>query len=87
MSRKKKLNKIILECFTEVYQNTFPAVDLQWIIDSGEGKKEGWFREYTIPKETFESILDKYIYLYKISGDDLSAFRMNMYLGPSPDFT
>ena len=84
---KKDLDKIILSCLTEVYQNTTPPVDLQEIIDSGEGKKEGWFEKYTIPETTFENILEKWIERYKLKGFDLERFRVNMYLGPSPRFT
>ena len=84
---KKDLDKIILECFTEVYRHTTPPVDFQDIIDSGEGKKESWFKEYTIPEITFESILGRYIETYGLKGLDLQSFRVSMYLGPSPCFT
>lgn len=85
--RKDKLDKIILECFTVVYNHTTPPVDFGWIIESGEGKKEGWFEGYTISEATFEGILEWCIDKYKLSGMDLQYFRTNMYLGPSPRFT
>ena len=83
---RKNLYKIIIECLTEVYQHTSPAVDLSWIIESGEGKRRGWFEEYTIPEVVFEDILRKFISKYKLAGIDLQRFRAEMYLGPSPRF-
>ena len=85
--KRKNLDNIILECFKEVYRHTTPPVDLQDIIDSGEGKKDGWFEKYTIPEVTFESILGRWIEKYRLKGLDLERFRANMYLGPSPRFT
>lgn len=76
-----------MECLTEVYKHTTPPVDLQYIIKSGEGKKDGWFEKYTIPETSFERILMTWIEKYKLTGSDLQRFRMNMYLGPSPAFT
>lgn len=84
---RKDLEKIIYECLEEVYRHTSPSVDLQWIIDSGEGKKEGWFENYVISELTFESIIERWIEKYKLKGSDLQSFKVNMYLGPSPRFT
>ena len=85
--KRKNLDKIIFGCLKEVYQHTTPAVDLQDIIDSGEGKIDGWFEKYTIPELVFEGIIGRWIDDYKLKGEDLRTFRFNMYLGPSPRFT
>lgn len=84
---RKDLDEIIFECLEEVYRHTSPVADLQDLIESGEGKKEGWFENYTIPEITFNIILNRWIDRYKLKGLDLERFKINMYLGPSPRFT
>ena len=87
MKSRKNLDKIILECLTEVYTKTTPPVDLQEVISSGLGKEQDWFLGYSISEDEFTQILGSYISKYKLRGSDLEYFRVNMYLGPSPRFT
>ena len=85
--KKEKLDSLILDCLKEIYRHTTPSADLDYLMSSGETKKEGWFDEYTITQVSFESILGRWIDRYSLKGTDLQYFRTNLYLGPSPRFT
>ena len=80
--RKKQIEKILMEFFNEVYQNTTPSANFELIPKT----KKDWFEDYKISESLFEIIREKYINKYKLSKNDLKTFDYYAYLGPSPVF-
>lgn len=76
------LDKIIQEAFTEVYLNTTPIGDFSILSK----QKRGWYEDYHISEELFESIVARYEVMYNLSDSERKAFEFNLFLGPSPRF-
>lgn len=91
MKEDKKLEKVIHECYVELYKSATPKADFNDLLAKAEINEEGEkvidFMSYSIPSELMESIVEKTIKKYKIKSKlSLDKFKFNVYLGASPKF-
>jgi hypothetical protein len=89
MRATKKEEKLILNCFRELYKKSTPSGDFDSLMENAtineRGEKEIPMDDYIIDRELFKEIVDKY--KNKIKGPEYRkrAFSTTIYLGCSPN--
>ena len=78
----KKLVKRIFDCYREMYAKATPSADFDKLCETDEVKKEFWFNNYYLDKETQEEIMKKH--KRYLRGYDREMFDFEVYLGSSP---
>jgi hypothetical protein len=90
MKQNKKVDKIMLEIYRELYKNSTPAADFDELMENAElnqfGQKIIHYMDYKIEKEKFDEIVET-----KLKGSRLDEWykrgiRFNIYLGCSPAY-
>jgi hypothetical protein len=88
MINRKKLEKIILDCYQELYENSTPKGDFKQIVENAllneRGEKIIPFDDYEIDRTVYNNIVDKYIKKYKMDKYTQSIFNFRIYLGCGP---
>lgn len=84
----KKFEKSLMNCFIDVYNNSIPKADFLKLIDEAHidetGRKKIPFEDYQIDHKLLDEIIIKHIKESKIPKHLHSAFKFQVYLGPSP---
>lgn len=84
----KKIENALMECYTELYKNSCPSVDFQYLIDNAKkdifGRKIIDFDSYEIEEKKFDEIIDIIIKKYKLKPYESKQFKTTIYLGCSP---
>ena len=89
---KRDWDKILTECFTELYANSHPKADFGELmkfakdnnIRAEDGRLDIKCENYEIEESKFEEIFDSYVKKYKIKYPWLAAFSFEIHLGASP---
>lgn len=86
----KDYNKIILDCYREIYKQSTPIADFDELLKNAttneRGEKEIPFNDYTIKEEIMSSILEKHSKKNKLASWQEKALKNTIYLGCSPKF-
>ncbi|MFW6219738.1 MAG: hypothetical protein ACOC33_02765 [bacterium] len=90
MEATKKEEKLILDCYRELYQNSEPKGNFDELMKTDEvnefGEKVIPFNDYEIDEETLNNIIEKYV--NKLPKNTLKyrkqLFRTTILLGCSP---
>jgi hypothetical protein len=90
MISKKKLEKIILDCYQELYENSTPKGDFKQILENAKfnemGEKIIPYNDYELDKTVYENIINKYVKKYKMDDYTHSVFNFRIYLGCGPKY-
>jgi len=90
MISNKKIHKIILDCYQELYENSTPKGNYKEMFDNAElnerGEKIIPFDDYELDRETYQNIVNKYINKHKMDKYSQGTFNFYMYLGSGPKF-
>lgn len=85
---KKKEDRAIIECFTEIYKNSTPSGDFEDIFDNAiiedDGKKKIEFDKYKIDIKLLDKIIEDVAIKYKFKGFKKQQLSSTIYLGPCP---
>lgn len=84
------IDKAILKCYCELYNNSTPKADFNKLIKTAKtnslGQKIIPFKKYQIEEDKFNEILENTIKEFKIKGMYKQQFKTTIYLGCSPKF-
>ena len=89
---KYNWDKILTECFTELYANSEPKADFGELmkfakdnnVRAEDGRLDIKCSNYEIKESKFKEIFDSYVKKYKIKEPWLRAFSFEVHLGASP---
>lgn len=79
--KQEKIDKLLLDCYTELYKHSTPSVDFNELLFS---QKIIPFNDYEIEHSKFENILNDMIKKYKLKGYKIQQFKNTIYMGCSP---
>lgn len=83
----KKIDKAIMECYTELYKHSTPQADFEELVKNAEiidGVKVIPFMDYEIEEELMDKIIKETFKKYKLPKYMEARFRVSIYLGCSP---
>lgn len=84
----KKIDEALLECYIELYKNSYPPADFQYLVDTAiinsDGRKVIDYNSYEISEKEFDNILETIMKKYKFKKYIKEQFRRTIYLGCSP---
>jgi hypothetical protein len=84
MANNKKIDKIILNIYNELYKKSTPSADFNKLIETGEAKKELFFRNYYLDDKVQNEIIEKELSKHKIPKWKKEAIKRTVLLGASP---
>lgn len=85
MTEQKKLEKLLFECYTEMYDNSTPKADFSQLVEKYKGTDYQFFNDHTIDEDVFEEILEKYVKRIKLAYLQ-RKFKVSVCLGVAPKF-
>ena len=80
----KQLWKICMNIYVEMYAKATPKADFKKLIESGETRKQNFFKKYYLDEQKMEDIVNKHIKRNHLCKREESRVRFNVYLGSSP---
>lgn len=90
MRKEERNNKLIMECYTEMYAVSTPPVNFQELMDNAvindRGQKEILFMNHEIEYEEYNNIIERLINKYKLNTLEKRQFKTTIALGCSPKF-
>lgn len=88
LSRKEKLNNLVMNAYRELYANCTTPVDFDFLVEKAEigddGKKIIPYNKFFITKEKHDEIVEKHMKSMKLSKLEKDAFKFEMCLGCGP---
>lgn len=91
MRKEERNNKLMMECYTEIYAVSNPPADFQELMDNApindRGQKEIPFMDHEIEYNDYLKIVNKLVEKYKLSRIEKRQFKTSVALGCSPKFT
>jgi hypothetical protein len=84
---KPSNDEIALEIYAKMYREATPSADIHKIMESGEGKKQGWFDNYYLSLERQVEIINEFMEKYKIVKWKRYKWHSEILLGASPSST
>jgi hypothetical protein len=88
MTTNEKMNKALMECYIELYNNSEPKADFELLLKNAtideRGEKVIDFDNYYIDEEIMSGIVDNIINKYKMKSYNKQKFKNTIYLGCSP---
>jgi len=75
---------ICMEIYREMYKKATPSADFDKLIERGITKKRDWFRDYYLPLEEQEKVINKYCKKYKCSRIEKEKIRFEVLFGCAP---
>lgn len=85
---KKPLRNVMFDIYRELYLNSEPSADFDYLVESAEvmedGRKKIPYEDYEIDKDAMENIIHKHIYNNGLSENEQKSIRVAIYLGYSP---
>ena len=83
-----KMNKLIMETYTELYANCTTPVDFGLLVAAAEcdenGRKMIPFDKYFIDGKLFDKIVEEKMKKAKLKKEERKLFKISVYLGCSP---
>lgn len=87
---KKTLNDIMFEIYRDMYKNSEPSADFDFLVKTAEisddGKKIIPYDKYFIEKSMYDKIIEEHILLNGLNENEKKAIIINSALGCSPMF-
>lgn len=88
--KETKEQKIIWQIYRELYANSEPSCDFDWLVNSAEKDKNGRkiipFNNYEISIEDYNEILERNLKGKRLTKLKQQAIRNSIALGVSPRF-
>lgn len=85
MSKSKQLyEKIVLECYKELYNAASPRANTDALIYTGISEREFFFDKYYLSNERQKEILDRIYKKYKLTKWEKQSFNWTILLGAAP---
>ena len=85
---QKKLEKIVLDIYRELYENSEPKADFDHLMKTSPLNEFNQidipFMDYEIDQDIMDNIIEKHIKRNKISGYNAKQIKTTVYLGCSP---
>jgi len=89
--KNSKINKLIVDIYTEVYFNSTPSADFKELMDNaeinGRGQKVIKFDDYVIDETLFNEIVDRHLDKSNFFVYIKKGIKNSLYLGAMPRFT
>jgi hypothetical protein len=86
----KKVNKVMLDCYREIYLNSTPSADFDQLVAGAKlnefGQKVIDFNDYVIEEKKFDEITSTIIKKNRIKEPYKRMIRNSILLGCSPKF-
>lgn len=90
MSREKKFDAAMMDCYVELFANSTPPADFKELMDNApineHGQKDIDFMAYEIDEEKYDEIVESMIKKHKLKDYYKKVFKPNIALGCSPKF-
>lgn len=90
MVKQETIDKLILECYIELYKHSTPSVDFNELLKTKKKNRFGQkiipFDDYEIEQSKFQDIVEEIAKKYKLKGITNQQFKTTIYLGCSPKF-
>lgn len=87
---KKTLNDIMFEIYRDMYKNSEPSADFDFLVKTAEisddGKKIIPYDKYFIDKSMYDKIIEEHILLNGLNENEKKTIIINSALGCSPMF-
>ena len=81
----KKSDKILLEIYQELYENSTPKADFKQLMEDGTTSKDGFFMDYYLDDVTQDKIVNKILDKHKIKNPyKRRSYTVTVLLGCSP---
>ena len=84
MRSDKYLWEVCMKMYREMYSKADPPADFDRLIETGETRKDNFFRNYYLPQEKYEEIYDRICKEYKLTEREKSRIAFTVHLGASP---
>ena len=86
----KNAEKVILECYKELFANSTPSADFEELVANAslneQGQKVIPFTDYEIEEEVFDKLVNRVLDKHKVNKLDRTKVMTHLYLGCSPKF-
>ena len=79
------MNKILRECYQELYKKAKPSADFDKLIETKEAKKPQWFMRYYLPDDKQEEIIRAICAKHSLSKRETQVFVNSVLLGCAPN--
>lgn len=79
-----KTDKILLEIYQELYENSTPKADFKKLMEDGTAYKDGFFMDYYLDNDKQSEIINKVLDKHKIKNFERTHYEINVQLGCSP---
>lgn len=90
MSREKKFDAAMLDCYVELFANSTPPADFKELMANAPINERGQmnidFMAYEIDEEKYNEIVESIIKKHKLKGYYKKVFKINIDWGCSPKF-
>ena len=80
----KKLWDICMNMYCEMYQKSNPPADFRKLIETGEAKRDNFFRNYYLPQDQYEEIFERHCKENKLTKRERHKVAFTVHLGASP---
>lgn len=86
--KKKTLKDIAFDIYRELYLNSFPSADFDFLVESAEimedGRKNIHYENYEIDGDLMDEIVERHLKVNKLNQRERQAIKFEIYLGASP---
>lgn len=90
LTRVERLKNLVLDTYRELYKNCTTPVDFDELVENAtvdeEGKKVIPYDKYYIPKALYNEIVDRNMNKMRLTKQEKTSFRFEMYLGCGPTY-
>jgi hypothetical protein len=81
---QKKIDKVLLDIYQELYKNAEPSADFSKMIETEEVTEDRFFMKYYLDDETQSKIIDEVLKKHKVPDYYKKRFITTVILGSSP---
>jgi hypothetical protein len=84
---QKKIDKVLLDIYQELYKNAEPSADFKKLIETGETKKDSFFLNYYLEDNKQIEIINQVLKKHRVPKYYMQRFHQTIQLGCSPSVT
>jgi len=84
MRSDKYLWEVCMKMYREMYRKADPPADFDKLMETGEARKENFFRNYYLPQDQYEEIYDRICKEHKLTKREKHKVAFTVHLGASP---
>jgi hypothetical protein len=81
---QKKIDKVLLDIYQELYKNAEPSADFKELMETGETKEDSFYMNYYLEDNKQMEIISQVLKKNKVPKNYIERFHHTILLGCSP---